>query len=97
MPPMDNQLEELRQQIDHLDERLLRLLIERFTCLEKVANYKKTQKLPIFYPQREQEQAQNLNKQMETLNVNKLNQENILAIFQKILQESKKAQQRLID
>jgi len=48
-------LQELRAEIDKIDEKLIRLINERMDISEKVAIYKKQHDLPILDPVREQE------------------------------------------
>jgi chorismate mutase/prephenate dehydratase len=51
-PPLPS-LEELRRQIDALDEQLVRLLNERAQVVVQVGRYKQLNKVPIYAPDRE--------------------------------------------
>lgn len=49
------ELKEIRNEIDKVDEELVRLFIKRMKLSAQVAEYKKENHLPIFVPAREQE------------------------------------------
>ena len=46
-------IDELRQRIDHLDERLVELLNERATCALEIGEVKRAQGLEVYQPDRE--------------------------------------------
>ena len=46
-------LSEIRQQIDGIDQELVRLFCQRMSLSAQVADYKKANNLPIFVPARE--------------------------------------------
>ena len=46
---------ELREQIDEIDQDLVRLFCRRMETAAKIADYKKEQNLPVYHPEREQE------------------------------------------
>ena len=46
-------LSEIRQQIDGIDQELVRLFCQRMNLSAQVADYKKANNLPIFVPARE--------------------------------------------
>lgn len=48
-------LDEIRTEIDSIDEQLLPLLIKRMKCAEQVAEIKRQGGLPVYDPEREQE------------------------------------------
>ena len=48
-------LEEIRNEIDAIDEELLSLFIRRMECSRRVAQYKYDNGLPIFNAQREEQ------------------------------------------
>ena len=52
----DSRLEELRQQIDSLDESLVEMLARRFRLTDEIGRLKKALKLPWVDAAREQEQ-----------------------------------------
>lgn len=45
----------LREDIDQIDSELIDLLRRRFKVTEQIADYKRTNKLPIFVPERERQ------------------------------------------
>jgi len=52
------ELKDLRQEIDHIDEELVRLFCQRMDVSARIAEYKKEKSLPIFVPAREREKLQ---------------------------------------
>ena len=54
----DNELQQLRTEIDNLDEELIRILGQRFIATEKVGHIKAAQSLAAVDPAREAAQAQ---------------------------------------
>lgn len=48
-------LKELRNEIDEIDDQLIRLFVQRMEVSARIADYKKENSLPIFVPSREQE------------------------------------------
>lgn len=48
-------INELRQEIDRIDDQLVRLFAQRMDVSVKIADYKKEQNLPIYVPARERE------------------------------------------
>ena len=55
-------LQNLRNQIDNVDEQLVKLFVERMTLSSQIANFKKEHKLPIYVPTREREKLQEVAK-----------------------------------
>ena len=55
-------LNELRSQIDSIDEQLVSLFVQRMEVASKVADYKKEHNLPIYVPAREREILQDVAK-----------------------------------
>ena len=49
------ELNEIRDRIDQIDDRILSLFLERMECAEEVAKYKKANNLPILNKTRERE------------------------------------------
>ncbi|WP_457635119.1 prephenate dehydratase [Persephonella sp.] len=67
MKDYTDRLEKLRQEIDKVDEEILRLLNERAKLAREVGEVKKRYNLPIYVPSREQkifERLENLNKKL---------------------------------
>lgn len=53
-------IQALRQEIDTIDDQLVRLFCQRMAVAAKIADYKKQQNLPIHHPGRELEVIQNV-------------------------------------
>ena len=53
-------LEQLRQQIDQIDDELVALFVQRMEIAVQIADYKKEHNLPIFVPTREQEKLEDV-------------------------------------
>lgn len=49
------EIENLRQEIDHIDDELVSLFVKRMEIARQVAEYKKEKNLPIYAPARERE------------------------------------------
>ncbi len=54
------ELQELRREIDQIDDQLIRLFLQRMDVAEQIADYKKMHDLPVFVPSREQEKLSDL-------------------------------------
>ena len=57
------ELNELRDQIDNIDEKLVQLFVERMRLSESIADYKKVHKMPIYVPAREREKMMSVGEQ----------------------------------
>jgi len=53
-------LQELRLQIDRIDDELVKLFAERMDVAAKIGDYKKQRNLPVFVPAREREKLQDV-------------------------------------
>ena len=53
-------IDELRQQIDHLDERLVELLSERAHCALQIGQLKQALGLDVYQPEREKQVLQHV-------------------------------------
>lgn len=53
-------IQELREQIDKIDDQLVTLFVRRMEVAAKIADYKKAHALPILDPAREQEKLQDV-------------------------------------
>ena len=80
------QLEELRKEIDKIDEKLLLLLEERLEKAKQITEYKKENNIPETQKEREEEILDKLTH----LGKGKLRDEYIKNIFRQIIQESHK-------
>lgn len=79
-------MEELRNKIDQIDNKILKLLEQRFKICKKIGDYKKQNNLPIQYLQREKEII------TTKTNMTNLNKTFIKELFELIFKESKKIQ-----
>ncbi len=57
------ELNELRSQIDKVDDQLVKLFVERMDLSAQIADYKKENNLPIYVPSREREKLMDVAKQ----------------------------------
>ena len=55
-------IKDYRDQIDRVDDQLVKLFVERMKLSAKIADYKKEHKLPIYVPAREREKLQDVAK-----------------------------------
>ena len=55
-------LQQLRKEIDGIDEKLVRLFVQRMEVSARIADYKKENDLPVFVPAREAEKLQAVSK-----------------------------------
>ena len=81
-------LEEYRVSIDALDLRLLELLNQRTRVVEEIGRVKRTAKLPIYEPRREDQVFENIT----THNGGPLTPEAVKRIFERIIDESRSIQ-----
>lgn len=86
------ELNELRQQIDEIDRKLVSLFIERMSCSAEIAEYKQQHGLPVLDAEREQAL---LNK-ISVLSGNEF-EEYARVIYNSILSTSKSYQQKILD
>ena len=84
---MSKDLISIRNAISSLDEAILSLLSERMRLAGEIAIYKKEHNLPIFDPKRESEILEAYAKLVDF---------DIRNIFQAIMEESKKIQNKII-
>ena len=84
---MENpELNDLRTQINHIDEQLLQLIVQRFDVVREVGRVKQTAHLPIKDAAREQAVLNRLKAQGE----DEALQPALQAIFQTMMDEAKK-------
>lgn len=89
---MDRNIESIRREIDHIDNDLIELLNKRARLVLEIGNLKKSQGLPVYVPDREQEIHQRLKK----LNPGPLSSEAIHRLFKAIIRESRELEQEFI-
>ena len=83
----NNKLLEYRDKIDAIDGEIVRLLAERFDIAKEVAEYKKSNNLPIFQADREAEILRRISEQLS--GENRRYREYILDLYKIILDKSK--------
>ena len=81
-----------RKKIDEIDRRLVELLNERARCAAEIGRIKRQNGLPIHEPHREQEVLRHV---LEA-NQGPLTNEAIQRVFERIVEEGRTLQQRLI-
>ena len=95
-----NELNILREQINHIDAQIVKLLCERFAVVENVAEYKKVHGLEILQQSREAEVLQKIAEHIGANSVHPQNQKEytkyILEIYAVILETSKSLQRKNI-
>lgn len=84
-----NQLDELRDKVDHLDREIIEAIAARMKMVEQIGNYKRDNNVTIFQMERWKEIIQSRPEWGEIL---KLNPELVLDIYKLIHQESIKQQ-----
>ena len=85
-------LDRIRQEIDQIDDQIVKLLEERMNLVEEVVAYKKTSGKPILDTQREAVIFEKVRNRVE----NKRYQETVVATFSDILKRSRDYQDQNI-
>ena len=88
---MDEELDEIREQIDGVDSEVLRLLNRRMELAIEAGRIKASMGLPLFHPEREQAVFQRLSK----LNPGPLSEESLRYIYREVFAASRLIQYRL--
>lgn len=86
-------LKEIRTKIDELDNKILRLLKERFTLMPEVINYKIQNNLEIFDESREQEVLKN---KVSAAKEFSMDEKFVTEIYQLIMDQSKEIQKNYL-
>jgi monofunctional chorismate mutase len=55
-------IQDMRKEIDAIDAQLVQLFVERMAVSARIADYKKSENLPIFVPAREREKLADVGK-----------------------------------
>lgn len=85
-------MEELRSQIDVIDETMQNLFLERMAVVKKVALYKKDNNLPVFDSSREEQIIKKNVDNIDNLDLTELYEE----FYKKVIEVSKKYQEKVI-
>jgi len=87
-----DRLEEIREHINVIDDRVISDLAERMECIKEIIAYKKETGIPILQPEREKEQEDALKVK---LNDNEFEDE-ILDVFKYIVKNSRRVQAKAL-
>jgi chorismate mutase len=79
-------IDELRQEIDHLDHELLRIFNERASLALQIGEIKKVLHLPVYDPDREKRIFARMSKD----NPGPLENEAIIRLFERVIDESRR-------
>ncbi len=86
---MNLDLKDYREQIDEIDREIVALLTKRFGIVKSIADYKKKNNLQILDKKREKVV---LEEKLNLAQKNNLDEEFVVDIFEKIMEQSKKIQ-----
>lgn len=87
-----NRLDELRRQIDEIDEELVRLLSARAECALTIGHEKKAAGLELYQPSREAEVLEHV----QRVNIGPLDDGAVKRLFERIIDEARRLE-RLAD
>lgn len=87
-------LDEMRQDIDKLDDQILSLIAQRFKVVAEVGQYKKREGMPPLQPNRWQQVVNKLRTKAKQLN---LNEDMIEQIWDIIHEQAQEEEQEVID
>jgi len=79
-------IDQLRQEIDRLDQELLRIFNERAGIALKIGEIKKVQGLAVYDPEREKR----IFERMRAANPGPLEDEAIIRLFERVIDESRR-------
>lgn len=85
-------IDELRNEINSVDERLVELFEKRMALSGKIAEYKKENGIPVFDEKREKEIIEKLSAQSDGQM-----QEYVVALYEKIFELSRSYQEKLVN
>ena len=86
-------LDEFRVQIDDVDRRIVTLLNERTTVVEKIGSVKRDAQLPVYEPKREDQVFANIT----ACNQGPLTPEALRRIFERIIDEMRSIQRNRME
>ena len=90
MDMASTEIQELREQIDALDEELVRLISERARAARTIGELKRTVAIPVYEPKREQAVFDHVRR----LNTGPLNDAEMLHIYERIIDVMRTLQRR---
>lgn len=88
------ELKKLRQEIDKIDKKLLKILAERFALTNEVGRYKKKHKLGVCDSQREKEMFKKRNLWAKKFN---LDQNLVKEIFKLIIKTTRRKHKKIFE
>jgi chorismate mutase-like protein len=86
-------LDDLRKDIDRVDEVLVRLLNERARCVCEIGRLKKAQGLEVYQPDREKEVLRHVR---EIGSEGPLGSDAIARLFERIIDEARRLERRVV-
>lgn len=86
-------IEDWRNEIDGLDEQLVRLLNERAKCAIELGRIKRELGLPIYSPERESEVIAHVTQ----VNAGPLESEAVRRLFERIIDESRRIERVIVE
>ncbi len=86
-------LQEIREHLDRIDKTIVFMLAERMSLIPKVAEYKKTNGVERFQPEREKEIMQSKRALAEELN---LNPDLVEDLFKRIILDAHRIEEKII-
>ena len=86
-------LEELRKDIDRVDEVLVRLLNERARCVCEIGRFKKEQNIDVYQPDREKLVLKHVK---DVASEGPLGPEAIGRLFERIIDEARRLERRVV-
>ena len=84
----DKEIEKLRRKVDAFDDRILEILVQRFSVVKEIGQIKSISTINIDHPDREKEIIERLADNLK----GKLHRKDIMKILKPILEISKKFQ-----
>ena len=84
----DKEIEKLRRKIDDFDDRILDILVQRFSAVKEIGQIKSISTIDISHPDREKEIVERLADNLK----GKLHRKDIMKILKPIFEISKKFQ-----
>ena len=86
-------LDEMRRDIDRIDEVLVRLLNERARCACEIGKLKKEQKVEIYQPDREKQVLEHVRNVAAD---GPLEPEALVRLFERIIDEARRLERRVV-
>ncbi len=79
-------IDSLRQKIDNVDLKLVKLLNERARCADEIGNIKRKLNLPVYVPEREEQVISNI----QAENPGPLSASAVKRLYERIIDESRR-------